>query len=73
MTPSLQDELKHSIKELREINWISNAWKALKQLILRQEMRKAAEAMDRLRSSSKSQRWSGANEIRKWRDATKSP
>jgi hypothetical protein len=36
------------------------------------EMATAAEAIDRLRTSSKTPGWSGAKEIRKWRDASKS-
>jgi hypothetical protein len=35
------------------------------------EMATAAEAIDRLRTSSKTPGWSGAKQIRKWRDASK--
>jgi len=35
----------------------------------RKQMREAAESTDRLRESSKTPGWSGAREIRKWRDA----
>ena len=38
-----------------------------------EEMRKAAQGIDRLRSSDRTRGWSGAKEIRRWRDATKSP
>ena len=38
-----------------------------------EEMRKAAQGIDRLRSSDRRRGWSGAKEIRRWRDATKSP
>jgi hypothetical protein len=34
----------------------------------RKQMREAAEFTDRLRESSKTPGWSGAAEIRKWRD-----
>src|SRR2546425_4321650 len=34
----------------------------------RKEMREASESIDKLRESSKTQGWSGAREIRKWRD-----
>jgi hypothetical protein len=36
------------------------------------EMATATEAIDTLRTSSKTPRWSGAKQIRKWRDASKS-
>jgi hypothetical protein len=34
----------------------------------RKQMREASESTDRLRESSKTPGWSGAAEIRKWRD-----
>lgn len=36
--------------------------------IRKKQMCEAAESMDRLRESSKTTGWSGAREIRKWRD-----
>jgi len=36
------------------------------------EMAAAAEGIDKLRTSSKTPGWSGAKQIRKWRDASKS-
>jgi hypothetical protein len=59
------------MKKLKHINWSSVARKAFEEAITREEMREAAEGIDQLRSSSKARDWSGAREIRKWRDETK--
>ncbi len=46
---------------------------AFEETIRRKKMREAAEAMDRLRESTRTPGWSGAGEIRKWRDARRKP
>jgi hypothetical protein len=45
--------------------------KAFEESTLQEEKAKAAEGIDRLRTSSKTPGWSGAEEIREWRDASK--
>jgi hypothetical protein len=41
---------------------------AIEETLRMKQMREASESMDRLRESSKTTGWSGAQEIRKWRD-----
>ncbi|MGA2625435.1 MAG: hypothetical protein ABSF63_00045 [Candidatus Bathyarchaeia archaeon] len=72
LTITVTDELKRGMKKLKHVNWSSVARKAFEEAISREEMREAAEGMDRLRSSSKVRGWSGAKEVRKWRDKAKS-
>jgi hypothetical protein len=72
LTITVTDELKRGMKKLKHINWSSVARKAFEEAISREEMREAAGGIDRLRSSNKARDWSGAKEIRKWRDETKS-
>ncbi len=42
-------------------------------IVRRKKMREAAVAMDKLRESTKTPGWSGAGEIRKWRDTRRRP
>ncbi|MEM2936321.1 MAG: hypothetical protein QW231_03995 [Candidatus Bathyarchaeia archaeon] len=71
VTVSVPEGLKREMKRLKHVNWSEVARKAFEERIRREEMRKAAEGMDRLRQSSQTPEWSGAKEIRKWRDASK--
>ncbi len=71
VTITVPDELKLGMKKLNHINWSSVARKAFEETVSREEMKKVAEGIDQLRSSSKARGWSGAKEIRKWRDETK--
>lgn len=71
VTVSVPEELKREMKRLKHVNWSEVARKAFEDRVRREEMRKAAEGMDRLRQSSQTPEWSGAKEIRKWRDASK--
>jgi hypothetical protein len=72
ITITVPDDLKRGMRRLQHINWSSVARRAFEETIQREEMRAAALEIDRLRGKGKSRGWSGAKEIRKWRDATKS-
>jgi hypothetical protein len=69
---TVSDELKRGMKKLRHVNWSAVARKAFEDTIHREERREAAKEIDRFRESGRVRGWSGAKEIRKWRDATKS-
>ncbi len=56
----------------RGINRSEGAHRAFEERLRQEEMAKASEGIDRIRASSKASDWSGAREIRKWRDAGKS-
>ena len=68
VTVSVPEELKKRMDHTEGINWSQIARKAFEEAVKRREMGQAAEAMDRLRESIRSSAWSGAREIRKWRD-----
>ncbi len=68
ITVTVPDELKRGMSKLRHINWSGVARRAFEQAIHEEEKREAAREIDRLRSASKTPGWSGAKEIRKWRD-----
>jgi hypothetical protein len=72
VTITVPEELKRQMKKRKKTNWSLVARKAFEEAIRQEEMATAAEAIDRLRTSSKVTGWSGAKEIRKWRDASKS-
>jgi hypothetical protein len=71
VTITVPEDLKRMMKRVRGMNWSSIARKAFEEAILREEMSEAAEGIDRLRASSKTPGWSGAKEIRRWRDDSK--
>ncbi len=71
VTITVPEELKREMKKQKRTNWSSVARKAFEEAIRQAEMAAAAEGIDRLRTSSKTPGWSGAKEIRKWRDASK--
>lgn len=71
VTVSVPEEIRRRMKRLKHVNWSEVARKAFEERIRREEMLKAAEGMDRLRQSSQTKDWSGAKEIRRWRDAAK--
>jgi hypothetical protein len=72
VTITLPEELKREMNKRKGTNWSEIARKAFEEAIREEEMSKAAEGIDRLRASGKAPGWSGAKEIRKWRDASKS-
>ena len=68
VTVAVPEELKKKMEHVPDVNWSEVARQAFEETIRRQHMRHAAESTDRLRESSKTPGWSGAAEIRKWRD-----
>ncbi|MDW8358969.1 MAG: hypothetical protein RMK31_00085 [Candidatus Caldarchaeum sp.] len=75
----IDDELRRKMRRLSHINWSEVVRKAIAERVALEEalgsMRKldleavetAVKGIDRLRSKT-SGRWSGAEEVRKWRD-----
>ncbi len=71
VTVAVPEGLKKKMEQVPGVNWSEVAREAFEETIRRRQMREAAEAMDRLRESVKAPGWSGAREIRKWRDTRK--
>jgi hypothetical protein len=72
VTITIPEELKDEMKKRKKTNWSLVAREAFEEALREEEMAEAAEGIDRLRTSSKAPGCSGAREIRKWRDASKS-
>ena len=68
VTVTVPEGLKKKMEQVPGVNWSEVAREAFEDTIRRKQMREAAETMDRLRESVKAPDWSGAREIRKWRD-----
>jgi len=68
VTVTVPEGLKKKMEQVPGVNWSEVAREAFEDTIRRKQMREAAETMDRLRESVKTSDWSGAREIRKWRD-----
>ena len=73
VTVTVSEGLKKKMARAPDVNWSEVARQAFEETIRQKQMREAAEAMDKLRESSPSPGWSGAREIRKWRDARRTP
>ncbi len=69
VTVSVPEELKKKMEHTGGVNWSEVARQAFEETVRKQEMLEAAQDIDRLREETKSPGWSGAREIRKWRDA----
>ena len=69
VTVSVTPELKHRMEHHREVNWSEVARRAFEEEMHRREMKEAASQIKELRAQSKTPEWSGAEEIRRWRDA----
>jgi len=69
VTVSVPDDLKKKMENAGSVNWSEVARQAFEEAVRRREMLEAAEDIDRLREETKTPGWSGAREIRKWRDA----
>jgi len=70
-TPNKQvvDDIEKILEERNSVQVRSKH----EETVRKRQMRKAAESTDRLRKRSESPGWSGAREIRKWRDARPKP
>jgi hypothetical protein len=72
VTITVPEGLKREMNKRKKISWSRVAREAFEETIRQEEMAAAAEAIDKLRTHSRTQGWSGAKEIRKWRDASRS-
>ena len=72
VTITVPEGLKREMKKRKRTNWSMVARKAFEEAIRQEEMTMAAEEIDRLRASNGTPGWSGAKEVRRWRDASKS-
>jgi len=68
VTVSVPDELKKRMEHMKAVNWSEVARQAFEETVRRGKMVRASENIDRLRSEVGRSKWSGAREIRKWRD-----
>ncbi len=73
VTVTVPEDLKKKMGKVPDVNWSEVARQAFEETIRQKQMREAAEAIDKLRESSPSPGWSGAREIRKWRDTRRKP
>lgn len=71
VTISVPEELKKKMGQAKTVNWSEVAREAFEDKLKRRRMLGAADTMDRLREATKGGAWSGAREIRKWRDRNK--
>lgn len=67
MTITIPEDLRRKIRGIKNVNWSEVARRAFEDEIKKLERMKAAEEIDRLRTRSEG--WSGAEEVRKWRDS----
>ena len=73
VTVSVPGELRKKMERLTGVNWSQVAREAFEETVRRKRMLEAAESMDRLREATLAPGWSGAREVRKWRDREKRP
>ncbi|KPV64874.1 MAG: hypothetical protein AOA65_0720 [Candidatus Bathyarchaeota archaeon BA1] len=64
----VSDEMKKKMDELHHLNWSEFIRQSIMLKIREEEMRRACETMDSLAAKT-SGKWSGTEEIRKWRDS----
>jgi len=63
----ISEELKERMKEFADVNWSQYLREAIADRIREEEMRRACNMMDEIASKTSGE-WSGAKEIRRWRD-----
>jgi len=63
----VDEELRRRMREHPSVNWSDYIRESIEERIRDEEMRAAAEAMDRLAEKTSGD-WSGADEVRRWRD-----
>lgn len=68
MTITVDERLRKRMRRIKKLNWSKVARMAFEREIQRYEARRAAKKMDEIRSEIRRRSWSGAGEIRKWRD-----
>ena len=64
----VNEEVKRKMRELPHVNWSDYVRQAIISKIREEEMKEACETMDRLAEKT-SGRWSGTEEIRRWRES----
>ncbi|MBI2125738.1 MAG: hypothetical protein HYU02_00250 [Thaumarchaeota archaeon] len=70
ITITVDKALKKTMKELKGVNWSEVARAAFEEKIEMERRKKATQAIKEIRRKSKT-KWSGSEEIRKWRDMTR--
>jgi len=70
LTIRVPEELKSRMERFKDVNWSEVARRAFEETTNREERRRAAESIKKLRMESVAE-WNGAKEIRRWRDAAK--
>lgn len=70
ITITVDTTLKKRMKELRGVNWSEVARDAFEERVMAEQRVKAAKAIKKIRKASKA-KWSGSEEIRKWRDMSR--
>ncbi len=69
VTVSVPEELKKKMERTGDVNWSQVARQAFEEAVSKREMLEAVQDINKLREETKTPGWSGAREIRKWRDA----
>jgi len=63
----VDEEVKRKMRELPHVNWSDIVRQSIVSKIREEEMKRACETMDELAEKTSS-RWSGTEEIRRWRE-----
>lgn len=63
----VDEELRRRMRGYPSVNWSDFIRESIEEKIREEEMRAAAETMDRLAEKTTGD-WSGAQEVRRWRD-----
>jgi len=70
ITIRVPEELKRQMERFKDINWSEVARRAFEEITRREERKRAAESIKKLRMESVAD-WNGVKEIRRWRDAAR--
>jgi hypothetical protein len=62
--------MHEEMRNLQDINWSEEIRRAIEQRLRKEKMKKACEVQDQLREKARG-KWSGAKEIKKWRERRK--
>ena len=70
VTVRVPHSMREDMKSYNKINWSEEIRHAIEERLREEKMKKACAAQDKLRKKT-SGKWSGAKEIRKWRERRK--
>lgn len=70
ITITVDKALKKRMQEFKDVNWSEVARAAFEEKVKIEKRKEAAQAIKEIRRKSKT-KWSGSEEIRKWRDKTR--